>query len=330
MVDKKDKIRGMFLGVFIGDRLGLPVETWTAERIENQHGRITDYKPCKSDWSDDTQLTIAVAEGLLKKPLCMEAQAQAHADAYKEGVYGMGKSTRNALRGLYEGEHWKKVSSNGKDGAGLGNGIAMKISPAAGWYDSRYDPKTGSYDPKDVDAADDFVFDLSKMTHNTELGVSSGAAHFAAMSWCLAIDDDDFGVDGFNWCVQDAAVSAENNFDNKRYADTLSNRLVHLNKHENWTHDDIVYEWEGGCYAYNSLPFTYMFMVKNPNSIEVLYDVVNAGGDTDSNGSMIGAMLGAAWGWQIFPPHLIDGLNEEKRERVMDLAERFYEKFYEN
>ena len=88
----------------------------------------------------------------------------------------------------------------------------------------------------------------------------------------------------------------------------------------------LIEEFGGGsCYCYNSVPFTYGFFLQNPHSVESLYDVINAGGDTDSNGSMLGALLGALHGTSIFPQHLIDGLVE--REKVLEVAQRFAEKF---
>jgi|19_taG_2_1085344.scaffolds.fasta_scaffold00349_2 ADP-ribosylglycohydrolase len=323
MANLEERVRAMFLGVFIGDRLGLPVETWTAERIKDQHGRITDYAPSKSDWSDDTQLTLAVAEGLIKKPLCMDAQAEAHASAYEEGVYGMGKSTKRAIRALSEGTAWDEVSSDGTGGAGLGNGIAMKISPVAAFHALR---AKGSMDVMD------FALDLASMTHNTEMGLCSGIAHMYAIYHCLNHNNKTFITEGFLPFVKLSAAYAKSrlsDYDATSNDDNFMEHLKILDNHSSYNFERIVANLEGGCYACHSLPFTYMFFLNNNSNIEVLYDVVSAGGDTDSNGSMIAAMLGAKHGMDIFPDHLVDGLNQEKKERVLDVADRFVEKFME-
>lgn len=75
-----------------------------------------------------------------------------------------------------------------------------------------------------------------------------------------------------------------------------------------------------GFHAADSLPTTWAFFFQNPQSIEALYNVVNAGGDSDSNGAMVGALLGALNGLDIFPQHLIDGLWQ--RERIIETAEK--------
>lgn len=69
-------------------------------------------------------------------------------------------------------------------------------------------------------------------------------------------------------------------------------------------------------HAADSLPATWAFFLQNPYHIRTLYDVVNAGGDTDSNGAMVGALLGALNGMSIFPQCLIDGLWQ--KERIVD------------
>ena len=56
-----------------------------------------------------------------------------------------------------------------------------------------------------------------------------------------------------------------------------------------------------------------------------MYDCVSAGGDADSNGSKIGALLGALHGTSVFPQQLIDGLRE--RETILKVADKFFDKF---
>ena len=59
--------------------------------------------------------------------------------------------------------------------------------------------------------------------------------------------------------------------------------------------------------------------------MESLFDVVSAGHDADSNGSMIGALLGALHGTAIVPPHLVDRLRD--RKAVVEVADQFFEMF---
>lgn len=69
-----DKIRGVLYGVAVGDALGAPVEFMNAEEIRQKHGRITEMigggwlnvKP--GEITDDTEMTICVAEGIIENP----------------------------------------------------------------------------------------------------------------------------------------------------------------------------------------------------------------------------------------------------------------------
>jgi ADP-ribosylglycohydrolase len=76
--------------------------------------------------------------------------------------------------------------------------------------------------------------------------------------------------------------------------------------------------------VYNTLPLAYACFLRHPTSVEALYDAVAAGGDTDTNASIAGSLVGALNGTAVFPAHLIEGLR--MRERIMDTAERLCER----
>ena len=101
--------------------------------------------------------------------------------------------------------------------------------------------------------------------------------------------------------------------------------LALLSRHAEYPPERIIKELRGTPYAFESVPFTLMFFCRNPLTIDALYDVASSGGDTDTKGSMIGAPLGALNGTAIFPPHLVDGLQD--REVVLAVADQFFEKF---
>ena len=69
MTDLKGKFRGSMIGLAIGDALGMPVEGWTPERIRVELGGVSDMldgrKGPAGTWTDDTGMTIAVAESLV-------------------------------------------------------------------------------------------------------------------------------------------------------------------------------------------------------------------------------------------------------------------------
>ncbi len=65
--DIENKLRGYLFGSACGDALGRPVEHLTLEKIKEKYGEegILELPP-DSPWTDDTQLMLVIARGLLR------------------------------------------------------------------------------------------------------------------------------------------------------------------------------------------------------------------------------------------------------------------------
>jgi ADP-ribosylglycohydrolase len=137
---------------------------------------------------------------------------------------------------------------------------------------------------------------------------------------------EDFDLDDFRRTVVNASRLGKKYFP-ETLADDITAELEKLASVDaGWTDEKIREEFGGGgWYVYRSLPFTYAFFCRDHTSIESVYDCVSAGGDTDSNGSMLASLLGALHGTSIFPQHLIDGL--DKKNEIIDVADRLSERF---
>jgi len=323
----KDKIQGMFLGIYLGDAMGMVCETWPPEKREEIYGRITTLlEPSGHKWfdgekagtpTDDWQLSKAVAEGLMHPaPKRMSNHVIHHVEALKESTAGWGRSTKESVMRLDAGMDWYQSGQK----MGVGNGVAMKIAPV-GALIATSPNKTWRYNS--------FVVNLTQMTHRTVLACSSAYIHALAVKDCLLTKELDTERFIKNACINANWIEKNcRKFKGDTITDKISDRLTELSNHKEYDTKRIIEEFgAGSCYVYNSLPFTYMFFVKNPHSIESLYDVINAGGDTDTNGSILGAMLGALNGTEIFPKELIESIPKEYYEEVMDLANRFADKF---
>lgn len=321
----KDKIRGMFLGCFIGDALGMPVESFSAERIAKEYGRITDYLvPLNHKWfdgeeagtiTDDAQLTGVVAESLIEAgKFDMDSQATWHIKAYKESVKGWGSTTREAVKRLSEGISWEKSGITDEPNRGTGNGVCMKVAPLAPYFITQ---------KSSVDQVCKMVAELSFMTHKTSIAVSSGLIHTYGCANCLINSPESF-VDRLFIAVT-VGASRRGNAYKPTHTDDLTERMKLLYNYNQYTTERIVKDFRGSSYCYESVPFSYMFFLRNPFVIETLYEVISSGGDADTNGSMVGSLLGALNGSKIFPKHLIDGLKDI--DKVNDLVDRFCAKF---
>ena len=320
----RDKIRGMFLGVAIGDALGMPFESKKYEDIKSSK-RLKGYRGSrrgvKGTCTDDTQLTLCTALAMIESgKFDMDSIAAWHVRAYNESTSGWGGTTRDAVKKISEGEHWSKAGEFiGQENRGFGNGIPMKVAPLAAYF-----VLTNNFSNyKQI------LLDFTSMTHQTSVAVSSCHAHVAALIYCLNSTVEDFRVRTFLQEVTDASCIGRAYY--TKPVDDITDKLESLLKIydiPDLLFDDeyLVKEFGGGtCYVYNSLPFSYAFFLRGPFSIETLYDVAYAGGDADTNASFVASMLGAICGTTIFPKLLVEGV--QNKSQIIKIADLFYEKF---
>jgi ADP-ribosylglycohydrolase len=356
MMINRSKVRGCFLGVAIGDALGKPVEMNTAEYIQKTYGRVEQYLSSSNHkyfagdmagtWTDDTQLTLAIARAFIRDgEFNLDSIAEEHATEFMNTVAGWGRTTKDAVAKLVDGGHWSRsgyeatwpeaqkpvgdmsegdiideLAAKGIRPRGAGNGVAMKMVPIA-VYMAATNPQC------DQPAWTDNVNNIAKvaaMTHYTSMGVTSGLAQAFAIFKCLQSDPDGFDVKSFINAVCSAGMMGRQFLASTITEDDLANRFQELHKFDEYYPERIVEEFKGGCYIYESLPFTYMFFARNHNDVESLYDCVSAGGDADSNGSMLASLLGALHGEGIFPSHLIDGLDQ--KDLILETADKLCDK----
>ena len=327
-----DKVRGCFLGLAIGDALGKPTEGLPASLIQREYGRITTFfnLPDHEDFdslppgttTDDTQLSLAVARGFIAaSSFDLDAIASEHCAEFKKNVAGWGDTTREAVARIVNGTHWSQAAQTDKPRRGTGNGVGMKVAPV-GLYMAQTNPNcTEPQWSNDIDK----LAQLATMTHSTCMAVTSGFVQAFGVLACFRSKPETFNVKAFIRAVTEAGRKGRRYLSETITADDLGDRLGLLESHAEYTPARIIQEFRGTPYAFESLPFTLMFSCRNPLTIDALYDCVTAGGDTDTNGSMIGVLLGALHGTAIFPPHLVDGLQD--REVVLAVADKFFERY---
>lgn len=335
MIPTRDQIEGMFFGIAISDALGMPAKNLPIEEKEQKYGRIISYvRPDghkwfdgreAGTWTDDTQLTLLVADSLIEcKEINLDDLAKHHIEYWqKEGDLGFGPTTRAAIKKLASGVHWSKSGKSNNPKHGFGNAMPMKVGPIGALRTSLF------WNEQWIEWRSEFIKNIIRftlMTHYTRMAIDSALTHVFAVNLCL---ENNFSVKNFITRIlywSEFILYEETH----QIKDRISQRFEQLGKlnFESLTPEKIIELFGGGTsYVYNSLPFSYAFFLRNPYSIETLYDVVNSGGDTDTNSSIIGGLLGALNGVAIFPRHLIDGLWQ--KERIKATSDRFYETFFE-
>lgn len=322
----RDRIEAIFLGIAIGDALGFPVETRSAREIAAKYGRLTDYVEALPNshgpgqaaglCTDDFQLTKAVANAIISSgTIDLAAIARAHVEALKESTLGWGGSTREAVQRLEQGVSYLDAGRTDRPGRGVGNGVVMKLAPIA---------LAVALGKLTEEQALPLIAGLTCMTHRTNVAIASAFAHVGVMLECLRCG----GMQEADLLASASrlAARADQYLPPDESSIKFCDRLERMSSLKHAPADDLERELGGGSSnVYDSVPFTYAYLLKRPDSIEALYDLVNGGGDTDSNAAMAGAMLGAMHGKAIFPSHLLAGLGV--REQAFELAGRFCEKF---
>lgn len=325
----RDKIIGMLVGGAVGDALGKGVETWDTAKIFKAHPEgINQYvPPIGHKWfneeehppgttTDDTQLTVATMKGfILGHDEAMaqksfdpyhDAIAAEHVAALKTSTKGWGKTTKEAVRKLRDGTHWTESGITDNPMRGTGNGVPMKISPFAA-----YDIMHVFHSPNEYIKYDRHteVVKHSAMTHYSQMSALAGIAHYEAVARCLSRTENDFDVVDFTHKINKANPRDPDINKKIRHLtqnnDDISLRLniiMHFVRFIPEMSDDKLREFfgSGGCYVYDSLPFTYAAFLREPFSVNTICRIVEAGGDTDTNAKMAGELIGALLGHQHF------------------------------
>jgi ADP-ribosylglycohydrolase len=302
----------------------MPVESFKPSKIKELYGKITQleeprdenpyHKLHRGQWTDDTQLMIAITESLIdKKCIDYDDIALKHIKKLHD-PRGWGKATTRSVERMERGVKWW---ASGEPGA-AGNGPPMKIAPIGVLYGLK------AINKSELFAA---VLNISRMTHGDPRAAAAGILQ----AWLIgrAIKG---GVEGLKFALHDLS-----SYECWHYEISLgmSDQPLHLQlsnedsgivaaSHES---DEAIRKQFGvSAFVNQSVPFTYAMVLKylhEPN--EGLISIINQGGDSDTTGAMAGALFGAAYGTHIFPNEFTNFL--EDREKIIKMADLLYSTF---
>ena len=135
---QSDKCPNVLLCTGISDSLGVPFETMKASNpvLTSWDGKSflgsVYHKLSPGQWSDDTQMSIIIAESLIEnKRFNADDLAKRYVDwIYGSKARGYGRTTKAAIDNLKNGAHWSKSGIVGS----CGNGTAMRAAPFGVFY----------------------------------------------------------------------------------------------------------------------------------------------------------------------------------------------------
>jgi poly(ADP-ribose) glycohydrolase ARH3 len=293
--DRLDRARGALLGTFVGDALGMPFEGAPPTEVPEQL-EMLDARLGRGTYTDDTQMTIALAESLLEADGVDEQHiGRAFLAAY-DPRRGYGSGTRAVMTLIAQGVAAVEAAGRVFDGHGsLGNGAAMRVAPIAVRY------------AQDQQALFDAARRSARVTHGHPVGVDAAVVQAAAVGAALG------GADPLE-AARAAAATTQ-----------LRERLAHAAAllTERLAPGEVATALGNRPTATESVPTAIYAAAAHARFEDAVGFAVRCGGDADTIGAMAGAIAGARDGASAIPVRWRDSLEDgpKGRSHVELLAE---------
>ena len=320
----QDRIRGSLLGGAIGDALGYPVEfIYSYEGILSRYGErgITrlDTKQYSSEGeqnnkavvSDDTQMTLFTANGLLNAPKLGIEPKYAICRAYLEWLETQSGNRKGkaecwirdlpelnqrrapgttCISALQEIRRGIEPINNSK-----GCGGVMRVAPVALY--------AVCGNRMSITDADRLAGDAAEITHQHPLGFIS-AALMVHVIYRLAQDEHPTRSVLKNYITEGVEVMRElygSHYNDVERMAELSERAIFLSSNADSDLENIKCLGEGWVGEEALAIGLYCTLKYLDNFEEAMIASVNHGGDSESTGAVTGNILGAAIGYEAIP-----------------------------
>jgi poly(ADP-ribose) glycohydrolase ARH3 len=279
----------------------MPVEGRSRQEILAEHGAVTEMLDARlgaGTYTDDTEMTIGVAESLLRRRgMDGMNMAATFANGYGEDR-GYSLSTLRLLQRIKQGEAWDQIAPSLFEGGGsYGNGSAMRVAPVGLLYHN---------DPERLDAV---AREQARITHSHELGQEGAALAAHAVAMAVRLSGKSFSPRGFLEALMGHIGVHGRPFRAKLMAGTAL-----LEKRA--TPEQVAAELGNDATSIGSVPTAIYSFAANMHSLEkaIVY-AVNLRGDTDTIAAMTGAIAGAYHGEKAIPARWLDVLENGDRGR---------------
>ena len=327
MINARDKFRACLLGATLGDVAGAPVEAESANYIAATYRSVDDILAQEAvaeftgpPWqvgrfTDDTQMTLCVAEWLLAGESHAPELLLARLSAAHEPWRRYGPSTESILR-LYphHKSHWRDLATASFPHGSYGNGGVARVAPIGLAFHT--DPAQAAR----------VAVESSRPTHAHPLACQGAALHAVAVA--TAVSQSHFDASQY---LRRARATLS------YFADLLQDTTPYtraLDVIEQGLAGDIpcseLAETLGtGIASHEAFPMALYCFLRHPDSFtDVLHHAIFIGGDTDTIASMVaGSLSGALLGSSAIPPQWLAAIREDdySRAAIECVADRLLE-----
>jgi ADP-ribosylglycohydrolase len=338
-----DRKRGALIGLAIGDALGAPLEGLDLHQIRQHYGRVEAYVDGIAAWkrkpfrwrlpglyTDDTQQALVLADVLVRHAqVDVDRIAELYlALATPRGGYlgahrAVGRSFRHVIDMLENGHSpWECGQSS------VGIGAAMRIAPVALYHLNDFDAIVSAIaaaslithrDIRSLAAAAAVAFAIARLVEGE---VPSGAFLLRlagdvrrAESWFaknakVPIE----GLDPYQHSISHVVASAERWIDRRREP-ALAAIVEEANRHG----PELPIRRATQGFPPALIPTCLYLLCNASNFHDAVVDAVNLGGDADTCGAIVGALVGAELADSSLPDALRLGL--QNRDGIAQWAD---------
>ncbi len=344
MINKRtiEHFKGCIIGGAIGDALGAPIEFISIDQIHSNFGHhgLTDYSEAygrKGAITDDTQMTLFTAEGLILSKVRKESQgdegvisAVYHAllrwlytqetnlqdtliqnhgtcsivDGVLTGYQELfsSRAPGNSCLSALKSGRMGTIESSINDSKGCG-GI-MRIAPVGLAYN-------------DAEKAFKIGCGCAAITHGHPTGYLSSGTLAALISML-------FSGDSLTGAIDESIRILKNKKNNRETLQAIEKAMAMLGKASPGPY--VIEDIGAGWVAQEALAISiYCALVAGDDFKKGVLLSVNHSGDSDSTGSITGNILGALYGVDILPESWV--INLELKDLIQETAGDLFEQF---
>lgn len=301
-----DDVYAAIYGVIVGDALGVPYEfksrsTLQKTPVTGMRGHGTYDKP-EGTWSDDSSLTLALADslayGIDYDDIMSRFSKWLYQNMYtpENEVFDVGQTTEEAIYNYTMGVN--PLDCGGVEEYENGNGSLMRIMPLLLYINRK------SIDAK---SAIELINNVSSLTH----------AHKTSKACCNIYNFlvqaiiENKKADNLKTLIKKAIERAKKQYPLKEYPEFKS------------LYDDLFFDsgenLDSTGYVVNALQIAFYACYHSSDYSDAVLCAVNFGEDTDTNAAITGGIAALYYGYKSIPPKWIDVIiNKELINEVLD------------
>ena len=300
----KNPVKDGLFGLIVGDALGVPVEFKSREYLKDKP--LTDmigygtYNQPVGTWSDDSSLTLCLADELTKK-FDLQAIGNSFVKWYYNNhwtphgnVFDIGISTREAIIRLKNGEK-PEITGSWEENSN-GNGSLMRILPLMFEIQKIRDKKERY----------EIIKKVSSITHGHVRSCLSCFYYIEFASFIVS--------DGASYPLKDAYAVANHSF--KELTQMLEISPNEVSLFERITNGEILElkesEIKSTGYVLHTLEASIWCLLTTKSYKEAVLKAINLGEDTDTTGAVVGGLAGLFYGTNTIPREWLDRIARKK------------------